>query len=1116
MYGSLPFRDQIKAFQRPPQGCRKIVVATNVAEASVTIPGIVYVVDCGFVKLRWYNPDTQTDALVVVPISQASCVQRAGRAGRMRPGKVYRCYTEEAFHTLPEYTPPEMQRTNLSPAILQLKALGIDNVLRFDFPSPPPARTLATCLQLLYALEAMDKSGHLTHPLGERMAELPLDPLLARLLCISGEFECSQEIAAIVAMLQIQNIFVYPRGAEAIRARMVRRRFEAREGDLLTYLNVFCGYAANEGAQRWCSQNYVNKRALQRAETFQKQLLSTIKKMGIPTKSCRGDAKAVLRCITAGMFPNTAYLHMSGEYRTVAADVVLHVHPHSVFYTEERPPWVIFGEVLHTTQLFMRDLVAIDPKWLEELAAIYDGVDHGKFMERLDTRIKTYDRDIERMCNVYYQGFIDAVRELLQVRSQAKKLHSEIVGIDTDLRKSLDQVEVKTQELTKAWKVQANIGASIDSLKGCLPVLNMYSKLQQQMQDKRYYPALKTLEQLEHVQLPRIAKYRFSQHMKDNIPKVRQSIKDASMGDLRDFLENIRKYSSKIGEVAMRHVAQQLQKEPKMSTSFFRSYDLGYEDLAESSQESEEDVSAQELVDFSPVYRCLHIHTVLDDKDAFEEYYRKQRKKQARLALQSPTNMHENIESYRQYFHGVVGFFVVEDRLMNTAGTLVSKTYLEEVWSMAVSKVISAIRTHSSYCTEPVLMLKIKNLVMLLCSALKSYGYSVNTMMELLQELRDHYHEVLMQRWVHVFREIFEEDNYHPMHVSTPVEYQNVVERFPFKDANLEASAFPKTFPFSSMVPRVYEEMGHFIEACLQFSQDLGLSHTEVDDMLRKSTNLLLTRTLSGCLSSLIKRPSLSLLQLIQISINTIYLENSSSHLEEFISKFTMLRRDTSHVARLQGRAMFRDVRSEAEQQIYEQMKRKIDEFLELSNYDWLLAEPSGQASSYLLDLMAFLKSTFEAFTNLPAHVAQTACLSSCQHIARTLIDMLMDDEIKQVSTGALHQVNLDVIQCEQFAASEPVPGFDDGALLLCFADLRQLLDLFMAWDWSTYFHDYGQDGSKYLRVSPHRAVTLLEKLREADKKTMFSVLKKSERDKKKLMETVLKQLRQLLQQSNA
>merc|ERR1740128_524194 len=544
-----------------------------------------------------------------------------------------------------------------------------------------------------------------------------------------------------------------------------------------------------------------------------------------------------------------------------------------------------------------------------------------------------------------------------------------------------------------------------------------------------------------------------------------------------------------------------------------------YESASESTYDTEEDLSAPDLVDFSPVYRCLHIYSVLGERETYERYYRKQRAQQSTLTLTPPNSMHEDIEGYRQYFHGIVGFFVCEDHILNTGGGLVSKGYLEEVWGGATAKIVATLRTHSAYCTDAGLMLKIKNLVMLFASTLKTYGYNVDRLYELLQELRDHYNEVLMQRWVVQFRDIFEADNYHPIQVTSIVEYGNIVSSFPFDSSSLEQLPFPKQFPFSAMVPRVYSEVKEFIISCLEFSRDLQLTQTELDETVRRSTNLLLIRTLSGCLSSLIRKSGLSLLQLIQIVINTVHLEETNVNLENFITEVTEIE-DSNQAARLQARSMFKDIRAEAEEHIYKKLISKMDEFIELAHYDWTLSEPQGTASPWLMDLIAFLKSIFESFTNLPTRLAQMCCMSSCQHLARSIMGMLTDESLKAISAGALNQLDLDLCQCETFAVSEPVPGLEEEVLLMCFSDLRQLLDLFVAWDWATYFADYGKasEKSKYQRVQPATALLILEKLREADKKSVFGniSLNKKERDKVKLLEVVTKQLRGLVQQTTS
>uniref|UniRef100_A0A4X1TL28 Probable ATP-dependent RNA helicase DHX35 n=1 Tax=Sus scrofa TaxID=9823 RepID=A0A4X1TL28_PIG len=343
MYAGLPSFEQMKVFERVSRSVRKVIVATNVAETSITISGIVYVIDCGFVKLRAYNPRTAIECLVVVPVSQASANQRAGRAGRSRSGKCYRLYTEDAFDQLPQSTVPEMQRSNLAPVILQLKALGIDNVLRFHFMSPPPAQSMVQALELLYALGGLDKDCRLTEPLGMRIAEFPLNPMFAKMLLESGNFGCSQEILSIAAMMQIQNIFVVPSNQKS-QAIRVHRKFAVEEGDHLTMLNVYEAFIKHNKNSQWCQEHFLNYKGLVRAATVREQLKKLLVKFQVPKKSSEGDPDPVLRCIVSGFFANAARFHSTGVYR------------------------VIYNEVIQTSKYYMRDVTAIESAWLLELA----------------------------------------------------------------------------------------------------------------------------------------------------------------------------------------------------------------------------------------------------------------------------------------------------------------------------------------------------------------------------------------------------------------------------------------------------------------------------------------------------------------------------------------------------------------------------------------------------------------------------------------------------------------------------------------------------------------------------------------------------------------------------
>uniref|UniRef100_A0A8C8VJ29 Exocyst complex component n=1 Tax=Pelusios castaneus TaxID=367368 RepID=A0A8C8VJ29_9SAUR len=756
------------------------------------------------------------------------------------------------------------------------------------------------------------------------------------------------------------------------------------------------------------------------------------------------------------------------------------------------------------------------------LRSVYDGEEHGRFMEKLEARIRNHDREIEKMCNFHYQGFVDSITELLKVRGEAQKLKNQVT--DTNRKLQSEGKEVTMEELKQCRLQQRNISATVDNLTLCLPVLEMYSKLREQMKSKRHYPALKTLEHLEHVYLPRVSHYRFCKIMVDNIPKLREEIKDVSMSDLKDFLESIRKHSDKIGETAMKQVGS------CSAFSVLRHYSIvnfgkNNHDVLFTTMNNLHSwgvhnsevplywmTGAQDLVDFSPVYRCLHIYSVLGARETFENYYRKQRRKQARLVLQPPSNMHETLDGYRKYFNQIVGFFVVEDHILHTTQGLVNRAYIDELWEMALSKTIAALRTHSSYCSDPNLALDLKNLIVLFADTLQGYGFPVNQLFDMLLEIRDQYSEILLKKWSGVFRNILDSDNYSPIPVANEELYMKIVGQFPFQDTELEKQPFPKKFPFSEFVPKVYNQIKEFIYACLKFSEDLHLSSTEIDDMIRKSTNLLLTRMLSNCLQNVIKRRNTGLTELVQIIINTTHLEKSCKFLEEFITNITNVHPDTVHTSKLYGTTTFKDARHAAEEEIYTNLNQKIDQFLQLADYDWMAVEPGSKASDYLVDLIAFLRSTFAVFTHLPGKVAQTACMSACKHLSTSLTQLLLEAEVRQLTLGALQQFNLDVEECEQFARSGPVPGFQGDTLQLAFIDLRQLLDLFIQWDWSTYLADYGQPTCKYLRVNPTTALTLLEKMKDTSRKNnVFAQFRKNERDKQKLIDAVAKQLRSLI-----
>ncbi|KAL1547772.1 RNA helicase [Salvia divinorum] len=366
VYSALPSEMQSRIFDPAPPGKRKVVVATNIAEASLTIDGIFYVIDPGFAKQNVYNPKQGLDSLVITPISQASAKQRAGRAGRTGPGKCYRLYTESAFHNeMSPTTVPEIQRINLGMTTLNLKAMGINDLLSFDFMDPPTPQALISAMEQLYSLGALDEEGLLTK-LGRKMAEFPLDPPLSKMLLASVDLGCSDEILTIIAMIQTGNIFYRPREKQA-QADQKRAKFFQPEGDHLTLLAVYEAWKAKNFSGPWCFENFVQSRSLRRAQDVRKQLLSIMDKYKLDVVSAGKNFSKIRKAIGAGFFFHAARKDPQEGYRTLVENQPVYIHPSSALF-QRQPDWVIYHELVMTTKEYMREVTVIDPKWLVELA----------------------------------------------------------------------------------------------------------------------------------------------------------------------------------------------------------------------------------------------------------------------------------------------------------------------------------------------------------------------------------------------------------------------------------------------------------------------------------------------------------------------------------------------------------------------------------------------------------------------------------------------------------------------------------------------------------------------------------------------------------------------------
>ncbi|KAG8963054.1 DEAH-box RNA helicase prp16 [Tulasnella sp. 419] len=386
IYSQMPADLQAKIFEATPDGRRKVVVATNIAETSLTVDGILYVVDAGYSKLKVYNPKVGMDALQITPISQANASQRTGRAGRTGAGFCYRLFTESAYRNdmFPNNI-PEIQRTNLANTVLLLKSLGVKNLLEFDFMDPPPQANILNSMYQLWVLGALDNVGDLT-PIGRKMSEFPMEPSMAKMLITSVEYGCSSEMLTIVSMLSVPSVFYRPK-ERMEEADAAREKFSVNESDHLTLLNVFQQWKGHGFRDEWCMKHFLHPKLLRKAREVRAQLEDIMKFQKMEIISAGTDFDIVRKAICSGYFHQAARVKGIGEFVNIRTGLPTHLHPTSALYgLGYTPTYVIYHELIMTSKEYMTQVTAVDAYWLAELGSVFYSVKEKSFDDRSTRR----------------------------------------------------------------------------------------------------------------------------------------------------------------------------------------------------------------------------------------------------------------------------------------------------------------------------------------------------------------------------------------------------------------------------------------------------------------------------------------------------------------------------------------------------------------------------------------------------------------------------------------------------------------------------------------------------------------------------------------------------------
>jgi RNA helicase HrpA len=396
LFGRLSREDQEKVFIDTPEGKTKVVVATNIAETSITIDNITTVIDSGLAKLNYYNPSTFTSSLVETPVSKASANQRKGRAGRTAPGVCFRLYTKEEFESRPMFTLEEIKRTDLSEVVLRMAELGIHHFDSFDFLTSPGKEGIISAVSTLKLLEALDDRNRLT-PVGNMMSEFPLLPRHSRMI-VAAVYDYPQVLEQTIiaaAFLSSRSPFTLPVGEE-VESRRQHAKFSDPYGDFVSYLKLYNRYlthATEPEKESFCRDFYLDYQSMEEIVHIVEQLGEIVSDLHIPLLG-DGSIRDYLCAVSKGLiqFVCVREGRGRGEYRSLTAERIF-IHPGSMMF-KEAPYYIVAGEIVKTSRMFARSVSLLKKEWIQEIYPQFFGQIGGKTKKRAQKPASDHERII--------------------------------------------------------------------------------------------------------------------------------------------------------------------------------------------------------------------------------------------------------------------------------------------------------------------------------------------------------------------------------------------------------------------------------------------------------------------------------------------------------------------------------------------------------------------------------------------------------------------------------------------------------------------------------------------------------------------------------------------------
>ncbi|PSS33498.1 Exocyst complex component SEC15A like [Actinidia chinensis var. chinensis] len=738
-------------------------------------------------------------------------------------------------------------------------------------------------------------------------------------------------------------------------------------------------------------------------------------------------------------------------------------------------------------------------------------------LHQLKIVVKKKEVEIEELCKLHYEEFILAVDELRGVLVDAEELKSELASDNFQLQEVGRALLLKLEHLLESYSIKKNVTEAIKMSRNCVQVLDLCVKCNNHISEGRFYPALKTIDLIEKNYLQNIPVKALRILIEKKIPVIKFHIEKKVTSQVNEWLVHIRSTAKDIGQTAIGYAASARQRDEDMLARQVKAEEQscsGFGDMTYTLDVEETDEDSILKFDLTPLYRAYHIHTFLGLQEQFRDYYYKNRLLQLSSDLQI-TSAQPFLESHQTFLAQIAGYFIVEDRVLRTAGGLLLSNQVDTMWETAVAKVISVLEEQFSHMDTASHLLLVKDYVTLLGTTLRQYGYVVGSVIETLNSSREKYHELLLAECRQQIIDVLANDTYEQMVMKKENDYHTNVLTFHLQTSDI-MPAFPYIAPFSVMVPDCCRTVRAFIKDSVNYLSYGG--QMNFFNFVRKYLDKLLIDVLNEAILNTIHSGTTGVSQAMQIAANIAVLERACDFFLHHAAQQCgiPIRSVERPQASLTAKVVLKTSRDAAYLALLNLVNTKLDEFMSLpENVNWTPDDTPPDAHEYVNEVVIYLDTVMSTAQQiLPLDALYKVGSGALEHISNSLVAAFLSDSVKRFNANAVMGINNDLKALESFADERFHSAglseiYKEGSFRVCLIESRQLINLLLSSQPENFMNPVIRE-KNYNCLDYKKVATICEKFKDSPDGLFGSLSSRNtkQNSRKKSMDVLKRRLR--------